>query len=48
MKIAARTMQADGTAKLLLDFTPPQLPPGDYELTLRVPQGTAVVPFAIR
>lgn len=49
VKVAARTVAPDGTAKLLLDFIPPELPPGDYQLTLQVPDhGTAVVPFAVR
>jgi VWFA-related protein len=51
VKIAARTMAQDGTAKLLLDFVPPELPPGDYVLTLHVPDAStrsvAEVPFAV-
>lgn len=49
VKVAARTVGPDGNAKLLLDVVPPQLPPGEYQLTLRVPDaGTALVPFVVR
>jgi len=51
VNVAARTVGPDGTAKLLLDFVPPALPPGDYQLMLRVsdqpPNNVAVVPFAV-
>ncbi len=50
--VATRSMAPDGSAKLLLDFTPPSLPPGDYVLTLHVGEaGTknvTTVPFAVR
>jgi VWFA-related protein len=49
--VASRTVGPDGTAKLLLDFVPPSLPPGQHHLTLRVPDASAhdaaVVPFAL-
>lgn len=53
VSISARTNAADGTARLLLDFTPPALPPGEYVLTLRIadaspPQKSVAVPFAVR
>jgi VWFA-related protein len=53
VKVAAQTLAPDGTAKLLLDFVPPALPPGEYVLTLRVPDATsarnvAEVRFAVR
>jgi len=51
VSVSARTNASDGTAKLLLDFTPPALPPGDYVLNLRVADGSksvAAVPFAVR
>ncbi|HEY3054011.1 MAG TPA: VWA domain-containing protein [Thermoanaerobaculia bacterium] len=54
VRIAARSTGPDGTAKLLIDFVPPPLPPGEYELTLRVPdlestgRNVAVVSFAIQ
>ncbi|HEX7421213.1 MAG TPA: VWA domain-containing protein [Thermoanaerobaculia bacterium] len=51
VNVSARTNASDGTAKLLLDFTPPALPPGDYVLNLRIAEGSksvAAVPFAVR
>ncbi|HEX9160799.1 MAG TPA: VWA domain-containing protein [Thermoanaerobaculia bacterium] len=52
VRIASRTTGPDGTAKLVLDFVPPTLPPGEHQLTLRVPGASAhdatVVPFALR
>jgi VWFA-related protein len=51
VSVSARTNASDGTSKLLLDFTPPALPPGDYVLNLRVAEGSksvAAVPFAVR
>ena len=47
--IASRSA-GDGPTKLLLDVVPPALPPGDYNLTLRIPelaQNVAVVPFVV-
>ncbi|HSP16484.1 MAG TPA: VWA domain-containing protein [Thermoanaerobaculia bacterium] len=53
VKVAAQTVGSDGTARLLLDFVPPALPPGDYILTLRVPESKSMrnmaeVRFAVR
>ncbi len=47
--IASRST-AGGTAKLLLDIVPPALPPGDYQLTLQVPElvQNVAVPFIVR
>ena len=50
VKIASQST-TNGNAKLLLDVVPPALPPGDYELQLKIPdlaEKTAVVPFAVR
>ena len=50
VRIASRSA-ANGTTKLLLEVVPPALPPGDYQLTLQIPelaQNIAVVPFVVR
>ncbi|HEX7422048.1 MAG TPA: hypothetical protein VF505_19360, partial [Thermoanaerobaculia bacterium] len=48
--IASRSA-GNGATKLLLDVTPPALPPGDHQLTLQIPelaQNVAVIPFVVR
>jgi len=48
--IASRSA-GNGTTKLLLDVVPPALPPGDYQLTLQIPelaQNVVLVPFVVR
>lgn len=50
LKVASRSA-AGGTARLLLDFMPPLLPAGEYQLNLQIPelaQKTAAVRFVVR